>query len=293
MIERVRVGCPVWGRKDWVGELFASGTRTGDYLSEYVRVFNAVEGNTTFYATPSEDIARRWAAQARGDFRFCFKLPRGVTHDRLLLRARREVEAFLTRMAVIGDRLGPFMIQLPAAFGPERLGALEDFLVALPGEFRFAVEVRHVALHEGPAADELDRLLAELGVDRVILDTRGLHARAPIDAHHAASQRRKPALPLRPSVTGRNPIVRIVADPEPAQSEGIVWGWAKRVATWIEQGLTPYVFLHCPDDFHAPRLARTFFGMLRARVDVGEMPPWPADAEREDADADSKQIELF
>lgn len=286
-IERLWLGCPVWGRKDWVGELLRPGTPQGRYLSEYATVFNAVEGNTTFYATPTPEIVERWRDQVPETFRFCFKLPKTVTHDRQLVNARREAEGFINRMAPLGQRLGPFMIQLPPHFGPRQLPVLEDFLVSLPGPFAYAVEVRHPDLHEGPACAELDAVLREQGADRVVLDTRGLHARAPIDPHHAASQAKKPKLPLHVAVTGTQPLVRFIGDPEEGANEGLLWGWAKRIAAWVEDGLRPYVFMHCPNDFFAPRLARRFHAMLSERTGVGEMPAWPAEQSQ------VKQMDLF
>jgi len=42
-------------------------------------------------------------------------------------------------------------------------------------------------------------------------------------------------------------------------------------------GPEPYLFMHVPSDFHAPRLARRFFEQLAARVDVGTLPSWPGE----------------
>jgi uncharacterized protein YecE (DUF72 family) len=44
------LGCAVWGYKDWVGDLFPPGSKSGDFLSLYSRRLTTVEGNTTFYA---------------------------------------------------------------------------------------------------------------------------------------------------------------------------------------------------------------------------------------------------
>jgi hypothetical protein len=44
------IGCAVWGYKDWIGELFPPGSKSGDFLSLYSRRLTTVEGNTTFYA---------------------------------------------------------------------------------------------------------------------------------------------------------------------------------------------------------------------------------------------------
>ncbi|MEO7912925.1 MAG: DUF72 domain-containing protein, partial [Roseiflexaceae bacterium] len=78
------IGCAVWGYKDWVGGLFPPGSKQTDFLSLYSRRLTTVEGNTTFYATPSVETVKRWAAETPETFRFCFKLPREVSHEGLL-----------------------------------------------------------------------------------------------------------------------------------------------------------------------------------------------------------------
>jgi uncharacterized protein YecE (DUF72 family) len=45
-------------------------------LRSYAGWCNAVEGNTTFYATPARDTVASWAHQTGADFRFVLKLPK-------------------------------------------------------------------------------------------------------------------------------------------------------------------------------------------------------------------------
>ena len=66
-----------------------------------------------------------------------------VTHEKNLVDAEPETEAFLRTMAELGDRLGPLLLQLPPSFTVEGMGVLEDYLKGLPEGFRYAVEVRH------------------------------------------------------------------------------------------------------------------------------------------------------
>jgi uncharacterized protein YecE (DUF72 family) len=66
-----------------------------------------------------------------------------ITHERNLVGCEEAAETFVRTMAALGDRLGPLLLQLPPSFAVEGMGVLEDFLTALPGDFRYAVEVRH------------------------------------------------------------------------------------------------------------------------------------------------------
>jgi uncharacterized protein YecE (DUF72 family) len=272
------LGCPIWGRKDWVGELLAPGTKATDFLRRYAEVFDAVEGNTTFYATPPEDIVARWADATPESFRFCFKLPKQVTHERGLVAAHGATERFLDRLRPLGPRLGPVMIQLPPSFGPPRFGALESFVRRLPKDIRFAVEVRHPGFFgETPAERRLTKLLVEADVERSVLDTKAIYADLPVDEALRVARGKKPRLPIPTVVEGRNPLLRIIVPPQPEASMPRLDAWVSRVAAWLRQGRSPYVFLHCPDDFYAPRLARAFHDRLAERLGTEPMPPWPAE----------------
>ena len=129
---RLRVGCPMWANRSWVGRYLPSTARAGDELAAYSRELGAVEGNTTFYALPTPATVERWAEQAAPDFRFCFKLPRTITHDRRLRYTESEVAEFIERFAPLHHLMGPICVQLPASFGPddtERLFFLGQGLV--------------------------------------------------------------------------------------------------------------------------------------------------------------------
>jgi uncharacterized protein YecE (DUF72 family) len=294
MISRVFLGLPVWNRPDWAGELYPASTPAGERLAAYARIFNAVEGNTTFYATPPAATVERWLAQTGPGFRFCFKLPRAITHDRMLVNAARELEAFMAVLEPLASRLGPVLVQLPPRFAPRQLPVLEDFLLTLPPWAPYAVEVRHPGFFAGAAEAELDAMLAELGVDRVILDARGVHEPfgAEGDDHEGAQRRsaaesddaalvqaheRKPVLPAPAIVTGPRPVLRYVANPDLPANDARLAAWIDEVVRWLEQGREPYLFMHVPNDFHAPQLARRFFEQLAARAAVGTLPSWPGE----------------
>jgi uncharacterized protein YecE (DUF72 family) len=281
------LGCPIWANKSWVGELFTSDAKPADYLAQYSSVFNTVEGNSTFYGLPSEASVQKWLKATPDGFRFCFKFPRSVSHERRLENAEAETEAFLERLTPLRERLGPLFLQLPPSFGPDGLDVLDRYLRGLPSDWSYAVEVRHPALFDA-AEPELNGLLGAHGVDRAIFDTRGLHGADAQDAATVASQRRKPRLPVRPVATGPRPFVRFVAHPEVEANRTLLDAWARTVGGWIAEGRTPCFFTHAPDDFYAPRVARLFHALLSEARDVGDLPAWPAERPQE-----RTQLSLF
>lgn len=275
MIRGYYLGCPGWGMKSWVGRLFPPGTRHTDFLARYAEVFNTVEGNTTFYALPTPEIVERWRDQVPDTFRFCFKFPRGITHDKLLLDCAPEVATFLDRVSPLGAKLGTLFLQLPPRFGPGELERLRGFLAALPGGFHYAVELRHELFFAGGAEeDEVVELLRERAIDLVMMDARGLHSGHSLE--QADVRARKPNLPVVMRATASRPLVRCVPHESFEAGRHFVEPWAQMLARWIGDGKEPYFFMHAPDDTFAPENAYAFHAMLRAQVDVGELPPWPS-----------------
>ena len=267
------LGCPGWGMKSWVGRLFPPGTKDRDFLARYAEVFNTVEGNTTFYALPTPEIVERWRDSVSDDFRFCFKFPRTISHDKQLLDCADDVATFLGRIAPLEGKLGTLMLQLPPRFTD--LDRLRAFLDALPRAFHYAVELRNeVFFAAGPEEDEAVELLRERAADLVIMDTRGAHASKSLE--FADVRAKKPNLPIVMRATAAQPIVRCVPHEVFAESMPFVEVWPPQLARWISDGKRPYFFMHAPDDTFAPENAYAFHAMLRARIDVGELPPWPS-----------------
>lgn len=271
-----RLGCPIWSHKAWVGGLFHADARPSDYLAQYARVFDTVEGNTTFYAVPKPAIVQRWREETPAGFRFCFKFPRTISHERQLRDTATETREFLDRMTPLTDRLGPLMLQLPPAFGPEGLETLDTFLDTLPGDFDYAVEVRHRAFFAKDEAERrLNRLLADRGIDRVVLDSRALFSTPAPDAATREAQRKKPRLPVHAIATATRPLLRYIGHPDPAHNDAFLAPWLDKLDQWLDEGREPYVFIHTPDNDLAPVLAARFHEHFRERRAVAALPEWP------------------
>jgi len=268
----------MWGNRDWVGGLYRRPSRASELLPQYASVFNAVEGNTTFYSTPSPESIERWLQQTPPEFRFCCKLPQEITHRLGLVGVEAATAEFLRRMTPLKPRLGPFMVQLPPTFGPARLGRLDSFLRSLPGEFRYAVELRHPAFSAGEAERRVNELLTARDCARVIVDSRTLRSDTTPTAAVIAAMRDKPNLPVHPVVTAGDPIVRFVGHSDEAVVQGWLQRWGRRLQAWIEADLSPYFFVHVPDNAYAPVVARRLHAVVRRRLPgVGTMPPWPGE----------------
>ena len=73
--------------------------RPAEHLADYARVFSSVEGNTTFYASPTPETVQRWADAVPDHFRFSFKFPKEISHQSDLVSADKQVTAFIRLLA--------------------------------------------------------------------------------------------------------------------------------------------------------------------------------------------------
>ncbi len=282
MIRHYYLGCPMWAHKSWVGEFFTPKAKPGDFLRQYSAVFNTVEGNHTFYGLPNPPTLLRWREETPAEFRFSFKFPRAITHERRLVNVRDGVSDFYRTMAPLAGRIGIFFLQLPPKFNAAGLAVLEKFLTALPGDYPIAVEFRHADFFDGGENEQrVNDLLQRLGVNRVMFDTVVLHAIRTRDPFVIAAQQRKPQMPSRFAATARHPFLRFVGHNQVETNLPHLTRLAAAVAQWIDRGLQPFVFFHAPNDFYAPHLCRAFHQILAqtvTRTDVGKIPPWPTKA---------------
>lgn len=268
-IPHIRVGMAMWSHPGWKS-LFP-GIDAEARLAAYGRVFGTVEGNTSFYALPSAQQVSIWQRATPEDFRFTFKLPRRITHELSLRDCREEVLQFFQLFEPLMAKTGVWKIQLPTRFGPESLPVLERFLSLLPEGICLGVEVRHSAFFaKGEAERGFNRLLMDKGINRIIMDTRPVFALPPINEAIIDAHQKKPRVPVHPIATGAHPVVRFIAqphspaawgvggkpaDPGCADNQAFFAPWLGKLASWLAEGRSPYLFIHTPDNSDAPLLA--------------------------------------
>ncbi|MQA94385.1 MAG: DUF72 domain-containing protein [Streptosporangiales bacterium] len=264
---RLAVGCAMWTLRAWQGRLMPHPLPPEERLAAYASWCDAVEGNTTFYATPDRATVATWAAQTEPDFRFLPKLPREITHVRRLGGGEAELRAFLDAIEPLGSRTHALWVQLPGAFAPGDLGALAAFLHRLPRGHRCAVEVRHPAFFTDPRAEAgLERVLAGAGAEWIPFDTTTFFSTPPSTDAEREAWTKKPRVARRARALTDRPIVRYLGRDDPERTAEGWRPWVRTVADWLREGHSPTVFIHTPDNADAPVLARRFHDAVRALV---------------------------
>ena len=270
---KLHVGAAMWTHAAWPGRYLPPGLAARERLHAYASWCNAVEGNTTFYATPNRETVASWADQTPADFRFLLKLPKTITHERRLVETDALLRDFLRAVEPLGPRIHAVWIQLPPSFGLNDLRSLAGFLERAPREFRYAVEVRDRAFFAQPRW--LERVLGEAGAEWVTFDTTVLYERPPTSDGEREAWEKKPRMPRRSTALTDHPVVRYIGRDDPEETAA---GWAPWVDTtvhWLTEGRSPTVFLHTPDNVDALALARRFHDDVRARLPELETLPEP------------------
>lgn len=271
---RLHVGCAMWTHKSWQGRLLPHPVPSHERLRHYAGWCNAVEGNTTFYATPARDTVASWARQTDPDFRFVVKLPRAVTHERRLADVDEVLGPFLDAIEPLGSRVHALWAQLPGSFAPADVPALARFLGRLTPSYRYAVEVRHPAFFEDTgSARSLEAALAPTTTEWIPFDTTTFFRQPPTTDAERETWTRKPRMPYRSAALTGRPIVRYLGRDDSAQTIEGWQRWVDVVVAWLREGRSPTVFIHTPDNSDAPWLARRFHDDVRVQVpDLDELP---------------------
>ena len=163
----VYVGTSGWHYAHWRGGFYPASLPTGQWLDYYAQRFATVEINNAFYRLPETTTFAGWAATVPADFVVAVKASRYLTHIRRLRDPEEPVQRLRERMAGLGSKLGPVLLQLPPNLALDA-AALDGTLKALAG-IRVAVEFRH----DSWFTPEIRCLLEEHQAALCLTDSRG------------------------------------------------------------------------------------------------------------------------
>jgi uncharacterized protein YecE (DUF72 family) len=163
---RMLAGTSGYSYKEWLGRFYPEKLPANAMLRYYAERFATVEINNTFYRMPAESMLARWTEEVPEDFAFTLKAPRRITHEKRLREAESDVSEFLRRAAVLGNKLGVVLFQLPPYFKKD-LPRLRDFLGVLPPRPRAAFEFRNETWQD----DEVYEALRESAAMLCVTDT--------------------------------------------------------------------------------------------------------------------------
>lgn len=165
MKPQVRIGTSGYQYSHWRGDFYPKDMPVSQWFDHYSKTFDTVEINNTFYKMPEASTFSDWKKAAPQNFLYSIKYSRFGTHLKKLKDPDSHVSYFLDRALRLEQTLGPILVQLPPNW-KKNLDRLESFLKVLPGELRWAIEIRNTTWF----CDELYELLKRFDTALVIHD---------------------------------------------------------------------------------------------------------------------------
>jgi uncharacterized protein YecE (DUF72 family) len=229
----VSIGTSGWSYDHWDGVLYPPGTPPRDRLAHYVRRFDTVELNASFYRWPRTATFASWRRRLPPGFGLSVKAPRGLTHAKRLYAPEVWVERLVACWHELGDRRAVLLVQLHPAHQRDD-ARLDFFLSLLPPWMRVAVEFRHPSWH----VEEVFALLERRGAAYCVMSG----AQLPCVLRATA-----PFVYVRMHGPDREHLYA-GSYPEP----DLRW-WADRVGEWTGSGRDVYVYFNNDGHGHAVR----------------------------------------
>lgn len=151
----------------WKGIFYPEEITSAEMLPYYAQHFNCTEVNSSFYHFTMEKTILKWLESTPPHFQFAPKLHRSITHENRLQNIEAPLRKWMDRFLLMGDRLGPVLVQLPGSFHYNQLIAHHFFtlLRKLYPHTVFALEVRHASWH----TEEVLEVLEEYQISLVVI----------------------------------------------------------------------------------------------------------------------------
>ncbi len=165
MVAKLLVGTSGFVYDHWRSRFYPEKLAKAKWLGFYATHFTTVELNNSFYRLPSEANFANWRDSSPANFIFAVKVSRFITHIKRLKNTEEAVETFITRAKFLGEKLGPFLYQLPPNMHRND-EVLASFLSTLPQGMKYVVEFRHQSWLE----EKVFEILGKYNVGLCIFD---------------------------------------------------------------------------------------------------------------------------
>ena len=244
MSGHARIGISGWTYPPWRGVFYPEDLPQKRELEYASRQVNSIEINGTFYSLQRPKSFKAWHDATPDDFVFAVKGNRFLTHITRLKEPKLPLANFMASgLLELGEKLGPFLWQLPPSFQYDRQ-TLETFFKLLPRNtdqaaalahghedrmngratltpkadlrLRHALEIRHRSFE---TEDFID-LLREYKVAIVVADTAG-------------------KWPVIEDVTSDFIYIRLHGDQKlyvSGYTEKALESWGKKIGRWLKGG---------------------------------------------------------
>jgi len=144
---KIYIGTSGWTYYHWYGVFYPKELKSKDFLDFYVKFFNTVEINSSFYHLPRIKTFENWYKKTPPNFIFAVKVWRRITHIKSLKNSKSDFKLFFKRAESLKEKFGPLLFQFPPKFKAtrENVKRLNNFLKFLSENTKkhCSLEFRH------------------------------------------------------------------------------------------------------------------------------------------------------
>jgi uncharacterized protein YecE (DUF72 family) len=261
------LGTSAFTANGWQGSFYPPGMQPREFLTHYATKFRTVEVDSTFYGTPSASTVTAWNEKTPDDFVFAAKVPQVITHEKVLVDCDQEFDEFIDRMKLLGEKLGPLVLQFPL-FSKSGFKGANEFLPRLRFFLKrihempnkFVVEIRNKAWLDEKFAD----VLREYKVALALTDTSFL----------PRPWEMKPQFDM---VTAEFVYIRWLGDRKAIEAQTTTWdktiidrsedlnNWAEMFRTFMRRDLKIYAYANNHYAGNGPGTVKLFWDMLNRK----------------------------
>ena len=244
MAAEIRIGTSGYSYKHWRGRYYPDELKPSEWLRYYLRDFDTVELNNTFYHLPTEDAFDNWRKSVPPDFLFAVKGSRFLTHMIKLKEPERGLVNFMPRAERLKKKLGPILWQLPPKWNANA-ERLQTFLSLLPRKHRYAFELRNPTWMN----DDIQAVLRKHNAAFCIYELAGYQSPLEITADWTYIRLHGPT---RFKYQG-------------SYSDQQLYEWSERIRAWSKKMKAIYVYFDNDDSAYAVENALTLKRMVKRR----------------------------
>jgi uncharacterized protein YecE (DUF72 family) len=152
--------------------LFPPPFENASRLTFYASLFNSIEFNSSFYQIPRAATVSKWVASVPENFRFTFKLWKGITHVKDFKFNQKDVSAFFKSINEANEKKGCLLIQFPPGLSIEYIVQLDKLLgcikeINTAPEWKVAVEFRNRSWYDDSIYDLLNFYKASMVIQDI------------------------------------------------------------------------------------------------------------------------------
>ncbi len=139
----IYVGTSGWNYQHWKEVFYPQSLSQSNWLKHYVKFFNSVELNVTFYRLVQKKAFQNWRKSTPKNFYFVAKGSRFITHIKRLKDVKQPLDLFIDNALGLERKLAVVLWQLPPSFKKD-IPRLEAFFKLLKKtKLRHSIEFRN------------------------------------------------------------------------------------------------------------------------------------------------------